>query len=252
MRPLQTAIRGVHHQDRRAEYNCAVDDQELFAQTRTLRRRGHTPKQVAKALGIAPAEAARLVREVAREDASRAPEPQVVGCWVSPGWSDGLAAPADWPDVEVPSGVGNGLVSVLVARDDRRGKVSVSGYLVDVYCLGVKDVLGPKAIDDADLRTFVRSFFGAYEAPPLAASVEMARELVWGAVGYARDLGFEPHRDFAQAASHLGAWQPTGAVRFGREGEPYFVQGVRDHGTRILRTLERSVGEGNFHFLVAL
>src|SRR5207248_2053653 len=146
----------------------------------------------------------------------------------------------------------HGLVSVLVARRHRCNSVSVSGYLVDVYCLGVKDVLGPKVMNDVDLRAFVGTYFHLYEAPPLAVPIEMARELVWGAVAYARDLGFEPHRDFEDTAGHLGAWKPTGVVEFGREGKPYFVQGVRDNSTLILRTLERSVGEGNFHFLVAV
>lgn len=78
------------------------------------------------------------------------------------------------------------------------------------------------------------------------------RPRVWGAVAYARGLGFEPHPDFEQASGALGAWEPTGVVRFGHEGQPYFVQGVRDNATRILATLERSVGAGNFQFLVAV
>lgn len=75
---------------------------------------------------------------------------------------------------------------------------------------------------------------------------------MWGAVAYARGLGFEPHPDLEQASGALGAWGPTGVVRFGHEGQPYFVQGVRDNATRILATLERSVGAGNFQFLVAV
>jgi len=201
---------------------------------------------------VAPSEAARLVRHVAREDAALAPEPPVVGCWVSPGWREGLEAPVDWPDTDVPDGIGHGIVSVLVARQHRRGKVSVTGYLVDVYCLGVKDVVGPRVMDDADLRAFVRMYFRVYEAPALAAPIEMARELVWGAVAYARELGFEPHPDFEQASGELGTWEPTGVVRFGCEGRPYFVQGAKDNAMRILATLERSVGEGNFHYLVAV
>jgi len=229
-----------------------MDEGERLARVRTLRAEGCTPKQVARILGVAPAEAARLVRHVAREDASPAPEPAVVGCWVSPGWRDGLEAPGDWPDTDVPDEIGHGLVSVLVARQHRRAKVSVTGYLVDVYCLGVKDVIGPKVMDDADLRAYIRASFLVYEAPALAVPIEMGRELVWGAIAYARDLGFEPHRDFEQAAGHLGAWEPTGVVRFGRGGKPYFVQGSRDNASRILATLERSVGEGNFHYLVAV
>ncbi len=58
-----------------------------------------------------------------------------------------------------------------------------------------------------------------------------------------RTLGFEPHPDFERTAGILGAWEPTGAVRFGREGKPYFVEGPRDNTPRILDTLERSVGE---------
>ncbi len=229
-----------------------MDDQELLARVWDLRADGRTPKQVAAALGVTSAEAARLVRHVAREKASQAPEPPVVGCWVSPGWREGLEAPVGWPDTDVPDGVGHGIVGVLVARRHRRGKVSVAGYLVDVYCLGVKDVLGPKVMDDADLRPFVRTFFHVYGAPGLAAPPEMARELVWGAVAYARDLGFEPHPNFEVVSGHLGAWEPTGAVRFGREGKPYFVQGPRDDAMRVLATLQRSVGDGNFHFLVAV
>lgn len=229
-----------------------MDDQERLARVRALRGEGCTPKQVARVLGVAPAEAARLVRHVAREDGPGAAEPPVVGCWVSPGWREGLEAPADWPDTKVADGVGHGLVSVLVARQHRRGKVSVTGYLVDVYCLGVKDVLGPEVMDDNDLRAYVRTYFLVYQTPALAVPIEMARELVWGAVAYARDLGFEPHPDFEQVAGQLGSWEPTGVVRFGRGGRPYFVQGVRDNAMRILATLERSVGEGNFHYLVAV
>jgi len=50
----------------------------------------------------------------------------------------------------------------------------------------------------------------------------------------------------------IRAWEPTGAVRFGLEGEPYFVSGVDDNATHVLRTLDRSGGEGNFRYLVAM
>lgn len=229
-----------------------MDDQQLLARVRALRAEGCTPKQVASVLGVSSAEGTRLVRHVAREDAARVAEPPVVGCWVSPGWSGGLEAPAEWPDTDVPDGIGHGIVSVLVARQHRRGRVSVAGYLVDVYCLGVKDALGPRVMNESDLRAYVRAHFLVYEAPAVAAPIEMARELVWGAVAYARSLGFEPHRDLERTSAHLGEWEPTGAVRFGREGQPYFVGGVRDDAKRILRTLGRSVGDGNFDLLVAV
>ncbi|MGN9907915.1 hypothetical protein ACTMTJ_10240 [Phytohabitans sp. LJ34] len=63
----------------------------------------------------------------------------------------------------------------------------------------------------------------------------------------ARGLGFEPHPDFRQAAAHLGTWQPPGRITFGYHGEPNFQQGPYDNPTRILRTLDRAVGPGNYH-----
>lgn len=158
--------------------------------------------------------------------------------------------PPDWPDTARRDPSITGLVSVLVARHHRRGRVSVCGYLVDAYCLGVKDALGPRVIDAADLSPFVRCYFSAYDAPPLEASIDLARHLVWGAVEYARRLVFEPARDFEAAASHLGPLAGPSRIGFGRNGKPYFVQGPYDDGRRVLRTLEGSVGEGNFHFLV--
>jgi hypothetical protein len=228
-----------------------MSDEDLLERVRVFRSQGCTPKQVARSLGVPPGEAARLVREVGRADAATALEPPVVGSWVSPGWRRGLDAPAEWPDAPVHNGVGAGLVSVLVARQVRHGKVSVSTCLVDVYCLGVKDAVPPRVMDDVGLGVFKRTLFRPYEVPAVVAPIEMARELVWGAVSYARHLGFQPHPDFKLVSDHLGAWEPTGVVRFGCDGKPCYTQGPFDDATLVMRTLARSVGEGNFNFLVS-
>ena len=55
-----------------------------------------------------------------------------------PGWSVGLTIHGrpDWVDPPQPETGAEGLVAVVVARDAGRSRVSVCGYLVDVYCLG--------------------------------------------------------------------------------------------------------------------
>jgi hypothetical protein len=73
---------------------------------------------------------------------------------------------------------------------------------------------------------------------------------VWGALDYARGLGFEPAPDFAATTGHLGAWEETSAITFGRDGTPFYVQGPHDNPSATIRTLTRSVGEGNFHYLL--
>ncbi len=229
-----------------------MDRNELMGPVRALRGQGLTPKQIARALGLRPALVAPLVRAIAAEDRANAPEREIIGCWVSPGWREGLTVEDDpgWPDVGAADSGASGLVSVLVARDEGRGRASVCGYLVDVYCLGVKDVIGPRVMDGHALPVFTRRFFSAYGGRPLEAPAELARHLVFGATEYARALGFEPVPGFEKTIDHLGPWAGPSAIGFGRDGKPFFIQGPNDNASRITNMLERSAGRDNFQFLV--
>lgn len=228
-------------------------DDELLGRVRELRAAGQSPKQIARTLGVRPATVAPLLRTIAQQAKAAEPEPAVVGCWVSPGWSKGLSVDGhkEWPDITGAVCGVSGIVCVAVARRHRPQRVSVCGYLVDVYCLGVKDALGPWVMNDRDLPGFLRKFFGGFEggAAPIVAPLDLARHLVWGAIDYARRLGFEPAPDFQPAAGHLGPWQETSDITFGRNGVPFYLQGPYDDPTRVVRTLNRSVGDGNFHFI---
>ncbi len=231
-------------------------DDDLLARARGLRAAGRSPKEIARALGVRPSTVAPLMRDIAREAAADEPEPVVTGCWVSPGWSAGLTVAGHevWPDLNAANHAASGLVGVVVARRHRPRRVSVCGYLVDVYCLGVKNALGPDVVNDRDLPAFLRTFFSAFgdvEAP-IEAPLDLARHLVWGAVDYARELGFSPHPDFQPTCGHLGTWQETSDITFGRDGVPFFVQGPYDNPAAVTRTLNQSVGDGNFHFIASV
>ncbi len=121
---------------------------EMIERVRELRQRGRTPKEIARALGLPPAAVAPLIRAVATVQPTR--EATLVGCWVNLGWASGLIVTghADWPGVgaTAESTGESGLVNILVARE-RGSRVSVCGYLVDAWCLGVKNALGPKSVD---------------------------------------------------------------------------------------------------------
>ena len=124
-----------------------VSVEDIHAQVRALRERGGTPKEIARVVGLRAAEVTRLLRTIAAEDALG--ERAVTGCWISPGWSAGLSIEGhpEWPrddSVEFPEDGPRGLAMVLVARDAGRKRVSVCGYLVDVFCLGVKHVRDPR------------------------------------------------------------------------------------------------------------
>lgn len=233
-----------------------MHDDELLGRVRELRAAGSSPKEIARALGERPATVASLVRAIARQDSAAAPESALVGCWVSPGWNAGLTVDGhdEWPDATSKDPGVSGLAAVVVARRHRPQRVSVCGYLVDVYCLGVKNVLGPKVMNDRDLPAFRDMFFGGFEnaGAPVEAPLELARHLVWGGIDYARGLGFEPHPDFPAAAGHLGSWQETSTITFGKDGKPFYIQGPRDDPDRVMRTLTRSVGGGNFDYTLVV
>lgn len=113
----------------------AMDSEDLLEQVRALRATGRNPKEIARTLDLRPAQVARLVRTIAIEAHAGASERKLAGCWVSSGWSHGLTVEGHpgWPDVEAAHAEALGLVSVLVTRQERYGRVRLCGWLVDVW-----------------------------------------------------------------------------------------------------------------------
>ncbi|WP_212915156.1 hypothetical protein [Streptomyces sp. TS71-3] len=239
----------------------ATRDEELLARVREMRERGSAPKQIAKALGLRPAQATALVRRVAEAaQVNIAPDERpVVGCWVNAGWSAGLdmAEAPDWAAAdplgqEPDSGTG-GFAQILLARQERASRVTVTGFLVDVYCLGVKNVTDPEVMGSGSLTAYVSKYYSAFDHRPLPIGVAQAQTIVHDALAYARGLGFEPADGFADAAVHLGV--PPGdrpVIGFGREGRPFYFPGPYDDTRTVVQILERTCGTGNYDYVAHL
>jgi hypothetical protein len=95
---------------------------------------------------------------------------------------------------------------------------------------------------------------------PLSCSIELAHELIYGALEYAEKLGFEPHPDFYklkadQILDPVDAHPRTNGVTFGKDGKPLYVSGPYDSEMKsrsVINTLMRTCGPGNFDYLVTL
>lgn len=231
-----------------------MDHDELVARIRELHAQGQSTNAITRTLGVKRAEVAAVVRGLTEASSSPPGGPALVGCWVSAGWSIGLGVPEDrsWPDDPAFGIEASGMVGVLVAREHprRRGSVTVCGYLLDVYCLGVKDALGPRLMGASSLKRFRREYFAAFPGGEVVVSPELVAHLVWGAAAYARGLGFEPHADFAAAARHVPELDGDSVITFGRHGRPTYVQGPFDRPDHILRTLDANVGLDNVTFTI--
>jgi hypothetical protein len=203
----------------------------LLNEVRRMRCAGASPKAIARALGVRPAVIAPIVRQVAAEaPAMRIQDAEPVGCWVSPGWSRELLVRRrdGWDDVDLGPDGPAGVALVLVARAGRHDRVSVCGFLVDTFCLGVKNTIGPQQMRRRDLPAFVRVYFMALPPPALSVPIELAQHLVRGAVAFAAGLGFDPHPDFAVSREHLGELSEPCAITFGQRGRPLYVPGPYD------------------------
>lgn len=247
--------------------NAMEEHEQLLDEVRSLRARQYSPVEIARVLGVGKAEAARLVRVVASEQATPAPEAgpsdtngrgatNQTQCWVSPGWRHGLRIEGhdDWPDdAGAPTRTGDsGVALVVVAAPDGYKRVSTCSYLVDTWCLGVKNALGPRRMSSRDLPAFRRLLLGPWRSDGILIPLELAQHLVLGAVAYADRLGFEPHPDFERARRPLGSWEGPSAITFGMGGKPHYLNGPYEDPERVLATLERTVGRGGFHYTVSL
>jgi hypothetical protein len=156
----------------------------------------------------------------------------IEGCWVQKDWDK------------------SGLAVVVIARRQPNGNLVFGDYLVDNYCLGLKDTFCNADIPSGEFRReFLPKLFQT-AGKPISISPDLAHEIIYGSIEYAKQFGFRPHRDFDLSQSILdpsGAHPRTGQVEFGKDGKPFFIQGPHDNVDAILRQLARTAGEGNYH-----
>jgi hypothetical protein len=126
-----------------------------------------------------------------------------------------------------------GMGSVIVSRQSGAGHIAAGVYLIDAYCLGVKDAFARlctygdfrRLLDESNETMRMRRVEPAY-----------ARKLIVDAVAYARDLGLEPHPDFKYASrllEDIDASACTTEFSFGLNGKPFFIAGPYDTPVRI-------------------
>jgi hypothetical protein len=147
-----------------------------------------------------------------------------------------------------------GIGTVVIARTASPLSVGTSVFLVDAYCLGVKNAFFREYTPD-QFREFKHDIVDS-GGVITDCEPDYARKLVEKAVAYAKALGFEPHPDFAIASALFGSIDANlckTEFEMGHEGKPLYVASPMDNDTKIrkiLRTLNSNVGAGNFEYLL--
>jgi hypothetical protein len=159
------------------------------------------------------------------------------GCWVQETWKDG------------------GLAVVVVARRQPNGNLAFGNYLVDYYCLGLKDTYWNVDIPAGIFRNDAMPKMYQASGRPISISPDLAHEIIYGAIDYAAQYGFHPPRDFRDSQLLLAPPEMhprSGAVEFGKDGQPFYIAGPHDNPDAIMRQLLRTAGEGHFHYFMPL
>jgi hypothetical protein len=145
---------------------------------------------------------------------------------------------------------------LVVSRFRADGSVEAGFFLLDVYCLGVKDAGYHHFFSMADYQeSLLDRLFP--DGNPVRMTPAAARKLTENAISYARGFGFSPGADYRKASRVLGGITTADCAEqfvFGKDGKPLYIQGPSDSPARvgrILRALEARCGEGGYHYIVS-
>ncbi|MBW4617633.1 MAG: DNA-binding response regulator [Desmonostoc vinosum HA7617-LM4] len=231
---------------------------------RDLRALNLTPKQIARKLGIKVSE----VNAAIQNQAQQTTLDRLASCELDPVYqclaSESLIQllpkiPQESPIKNlltkiIPAknndDINRGLGLVVIARVARYNQITVCSYLLDIWCLGVKDTIPPRTVDRVKFPEFAEALFNLFPGKPQEVPLEVAQGMIFSACEYAESLGFQPHKDFSKSRSHIGEWDGRIRIECGRDGKPCYVNGPHDHPQKIMETLNQSRGEGNFDFII--
>jgi hypothetical protein len=157
-------------------------------------------------------------------------------CLISRGWQTG----------------NEGLIQVAIARQQPDGLIAFGVYLVDVYCLGLKNTFCNANISAAE---YQRDVIGhvSQTTPMERCNPELAHQMVYQGIEYAAQFGFRPQRDFKWSQYILaprGELPEPYKLTFGKDGKPLFISGPYDNAQAILARLERNPGPGNYDYVI--
>src|SRR4051794_15779271 len=145
-----------------------------------------------------------------------------------------------------------GMGSVMVSRFKTDGDVESGIFLLDTYCVGVKNAEFLKV----DLDEYQTEILPMVEVGGRLERIQpaCARKLVEQAAAYAHGLGFSPHPDYKKACRVFGGISAEACASqfvFGLDGKPFYVPGPYDTAEVIhlvLRVLDAKCGVGNYAF----
>ena len=147
-----------------------------------------------------------------------------------------------------------GMGTLVLARGATPHHISLSSFLIDAFCLGIKDVM----FESVESEVF-EMYMDATDvgSPMVSVDPSYARKLLRDLAAWSQSIGFAPHRDFAAVERMFGdvsADASDAVFRFGRDGKPVYIPGPSETAPLIRRRIEqlqKYLGDDGFGFETA-
>lgn len=201
-----------------------------------------------------PKHGAREQKRLAKKNAKRAAEKRELARRTSDNPVIRFRAADRWPIVEtlVPDDLwSQGIGHLVIARRTPQGELAVGVFLLDVFCLGVKNAFW-RIASPPEYRTLVEKLEEL--GPMQKVAPEYFSKLVHCAADYAQSLGFPPHRDFRHVRLLLEGIDPSASAEefeFGKDGVPYYVRGPNE-SLEDARAIAQRVDAAGGHYVIPM
>jgi hypothetical protein len=147
-----------------------------------------------------------------------------------------------------------GIGTLILARGATPHHLAVGSFLIDAFCLGIKDVIF-ESVESGFFELYVEAT--DMGSPLVSVDSDYARKLLRDVAAWSQSIGFPPHRDFAAVErlfSDISADASDAVFRFGHDGKPVYIPGPNDSPSLIRRRIEqlrKHLGDDGFEFETA-
>lgn len=146
----------------------------------------------------------------------------------------------------------DGIAQIIVTRKRADGKFVVGVYLVDTYCMGVKDAFCKYDYSRKELDDLLDKIATSHKMDEITY-VE-AHNIIYGAIEFAGEAGIPPVKDFTLAQYVLHADNdeiPLIEYEFGKDGKYLLVCGPNKRDILFVKPLKEKLGD-RFDYIVPL
>ena len=160
-----------------------------------------------------------------------------------------LANCESWPIINSmlpPTMWDKGMGQLVLSRRMPNGFMATAVFLVDSYCLGVKNAFW-KVLNEGQTEDLIHKM--SQQQPLETVTPEHLVKVARGAVAYALNLGFPPHPDYRHAGLLLEGIDPSlcsDTFEFGKDGKPLYIRGPGENmaqATAIMQRVQKAGGD---------